>query len=188
MRADEPVTRQRRIGRDDGCNFCVLCNGRNVGKFAVSQVRRNLQEHRNLGAYLHNAVKECGQSLGSLQIAQFFGIGRRDVDRGKLHMVAHGFHHLCKICRPVFAGFVGAKVDAHRYLSLGPREARGDSFHAFVIEPKTVDGTGIFVQPKKTRFGVSGLWQWSRRSDLNKTEARLRERTDRFGILVKACC
>jgi hypothetical protein len=68
----------------------------------------------------------------------------------------------------------------------GPRQAPGDHLHAVVVEAEAVDRGRVLGQAEEARFRVAGLGARRGAADLEKAEARARQRCDRLGVLVEA--
>ena len=105
----------------------------------------------------HDALEKCGEGLRALQIAQFFGIGRRNIDGGEINVIAGKAQHIGKVGGAVVAVLVGAEVQANRNARLGCLQPVRDDIGAVIVEAKAVDRRAILGQSEKPRFRVAGL-------------------------------
>src|SRR5690606_41928398 len=62
----------------------------------------------------HHPLQQGFEGLWALQVAQFFGIGRADIDGGEIDVRSAGAQDFGEILGAVVGGLIGAEVKADR--------------------------------------------------------------------------
>ncbi|KUP91166.1 hypothetical protein TRIHO_39800 [Tritonibacter horizontis] len=177
------------VGRDHRVDPAVQRHGGDIVQPGLIEIRSDLQEHRDLarqpGARLHHTGQKRRQRRLALQVPQFFGVGRGDVDGGKIQMRTAMAQHFGEIQRAIGAVLVGPEVQADHPAGGTGCEPVADGLHALIVEAKTIDRGPVLAQAEQARSGVAGLRAWRRRADLDKAKPRVAERRQCLGVLVE---
>jgi hypothetical protein len=80
LRVGQAVAGERRVGRDDRRHARLECDGDEIDKLAVREVRGDLEKHRHRarerGVRGHHAGEQGRERVGALQVAQALGVRR----------------------------------------------------------------------------------------------------------------
>ena len=136
---------------------------------------------------LFQAAQQAREFVAGLQVAQVFGIGRRNID-GDVRRMGIGFFQAQQIVvGSIFQGGNGvfADIDAEHALKAAALDIGDHAVDAVVVETHAVDYRQLLGRAKQARFGIACLRLGGNGADFDKAETERRQRVDILAVFVQ---